>query len=112
MTLRGSVRAIEVPFVECQEGVVEAGGAACYEWALREELRLQTIDIQPRTRATYRYLYYAICMAIMYGLFEFVYFMITGISRQFGHGFFAGTIFAAVMFYLGSRAEESERRGR
>jgi hypothetical protein len=28
MTLRGSVRAIEVPFVECLEGVVEAGGIA------------------------------------------------------------------------------------
>jgi hypothetical protein len=73
---------------------------------------LQTIDIQPRTRATYRYLYYALCMAIMYGLYEFVYLMITGISRQFGHGFFAGTVFALAMFYLGSRAEESERRGR
>ena len=67
------------------------------------------IEAEPRTPATYRYLYYAICLAIMYGLYEFVYLMITGISRQFGHGFFAGAIFAAVMFYLGSRAEDSEK---
>jgi hypothetical protein len=106
MTLRGSVRAIEVPFVECQEGVVEAGGGACYK------RRMKTIDIQPRTRATYRYLYYAICMAIMYGLYEFVYLMITGISRQFGFGFFAGTMFALAMFYLGSRVEDAEKEGR
>jgi cyanate permease len=73
---------------------------------------LQTIDIQPRTRATYRYLYYAICMALMYGLYEFVYLMITGISRQFGFGFFAGSLFALAMFYLGSRAEDAEKEGR
>jgi hypothetical protein len=75
---------------------------------------MQTIDIEPEreTPATYRYLYYAACMAIMYGLYEFVYWMITGISRQFGHGFFVGTIFALAMFYLGSRAEESETRDR
>lgn len=62
-------------------------------------------------RPLYRFFLYAIGIGALVGLYYFVRFMVTGISPMFGHGFFAGCVFAALMLYLGARAEESNREG-
>lgn len=60
-------------------------------------------------RTLYRFFLYTVGAGFLVGLFYFVRFMIAGISGQWGYGFFFGMMFAVVMFYLGTRAEESNR---
>lgn len=63
------------------------------------------------SRALYRFFLYAIGIGALIGLFQFIYFMVTGINQQFGYGFGAGAAFTAAMLYLGWRTEESNRDG-
>lgn len=56
-----------------------------------------------------RFLAYALCTACMIGVYFIVKFIATGISPDFGLGFYAGTMTMAFLFWIYERIEASRR---
>lgn len=46
-----------------------------------------------------------LCILGMTGFWFLVKFMVTGVSAQFGHGFFAGIALFVIMFWIGERLD-------
>lgn len=52
--------------------------------------------------------YYALCTAGMIGFYYLVRFFITGISPDFGNGFFVGAVLAGALVFLGTHLEHKD----
>jgi hypothetical protein len=59
-----------------------------------------------------RLLFYTICSVAMFGVYLLIKFAVTGISADFGLGFFAGIMTLAVLFWLVDRFTEGGLGGR
>lgn len=48
-------------------------------------------------------IFYAVCIALMLGVWWLIRFLVVGISPDFGHGYFVGIAMMAILYYAAER---------